>query len=55
MTMYAISEVFDKNGDNLFKSITVTDADRKKHVSWCLDHQKGREYVRSSFGVTHFR
>ncbi len=54
MTMYMISESFDKKGRNIFKCIGVTDADSKKHTLWFFDHQKGREYVKNSFGVTHY-
>ncbi len=55
MTRYVITGAYDEKGTNLFKSISVTDADRKKHMSWFFDHQKGREYVKKSFGVTHYR
>ncbi len=54
MTRYVITNAFDKKGMSLFKTIAVADADRKRHITWCLDHQKGREYVKNSFGITQY-
>ncbi len=54
MTKYVITGAYDEKGTNQFKSISVTDEDRKKHISWFFDHQKGREYAKSTFGITHY-
>ncbi len=55
MTMHAVNNVFDKKGTNLFRSVCVTDADRKKYISWLFEHQKGREHAKNSFGITHYQ
>jgi len=53
MNWYVVLHAFNSSGHNLFKSISITNADLEKLRQWSFDHQKGREFVKNSFGNIH--
>jgi len=55
MRWYILSTGWDADGNNLYKCISATDADKDKYIEWLIDHQKGRVFTKKSFGEMHFQ
>ena len=54
MKRYLLKRPWDINGNNISKRIGCTDDDRRTFTNWMLDHKKGREFVKRTFGEMHF-
>jgi len=54
MTWYAVLHPSDSNGNSLFKTMHIADGDIEKLTQWEFNHQKGREFVKNTFGDIHY-